>query len=89
MVKSTDGFEISDVDLRLRGPGDLEGTQQSGVLDMKIANLIKDEAVLRITRTNAQRILDEDPGLQLEKNQRIARQFYFLNKKKADWAMIS
>ncbi|MBK7215484.1 MAG: ATP-dependent DNA helicase RecG [Bacteroidales bacterium] len=89
MVKSTDGFEISDVDLRLRGPGDLEGTQQSGVLDMKIANLIKDEAVLRITRTHAQRILDEDPGLQLEKNQRIARQFYFLNKKKADWAMIS
>jgi ATP-dependent DNA helicase RecG len=89
MVKTNDGFEISDVDLRLRGPGDLEGTQQSGVLDLKIANLLRDEAVLRVTREQAQKILDEDPGLQMEQYRRLLNQLNFLNRKKADWAMIS
>ncbi len=89
MVKTNDGFEISDVDLKLRGPGDLEGTQQSGVMDMKIADIIRDEAVLKITRTHAQRILEEDQGLQLAKNRRLADQLSFLNRKKADWASIS
>jgi len=89
MVKTNDGFEISDVDLKLRGPGDLEGTQQSGVMDLKIANIIKDEAVLKVARSYAQRILDEDPGLQLPKNNRIAAQLLFLNRRNVNWAMIS
>jgi len=89
MVKTNDGFEISDVDLKLRGPGDLEGTQQSGVMDMKIANIIRDEAVLKIARTHAQRILEEDPGLQLEKHRRIAVQLNFLNRNRTDWTKIS
>ncbi|NVO20423.1 MAG: ATP-dependent DNA helicase RecG [Bacteroidetes bacterium] len=89
MVKSSDGFEISDVDLKLRGPGDLEGTQQSGVMDLKIANIIRDEAVLRIARKHAQLILEEDPGLQMEKNRRIVAQLNFLNRNRTDWAMIS
>ena len=89
MVKTNDGFEISDVDLKLRGPGDLEGTQQSGVMDMKIANIIRDEAVLKIARDHAQHILEEDPGLQMEKNRRLAVQLNFLNRNRTDWAMIS
>jgi len=89
MVKTNDGFEISDVDLKLRGPGDLEGTQQSGVLDLKIANIIRDEAVLRVTRTVAQQILDDDPHLTKEKNRKLLAQLDFLNRKTTDWAMIS
>ncbi len=89
MVRTNDGFEISDVDLKLRGPGDLEGTQQSGVMDLKIANIIKDEAVLRIARQHAQKVLEEDPGLNLEKNRKIANHLAFLTRKKTDWAMIS
>jgi len=89
MVRTNDGFEISDVDLKLRGPGDLEGTQQSGVLDLKIANIIRDEAVLRVTRTVAQQILDDDPHLTKEKNRKLLAQLDFLNRKTTDWAMIS
>jgi len=89
MVKTNDGFDISEVDLKLRGPGDLEGTQQSGIMDLKIANIIRDEAVLRIARQQVTLILDEDPGLSLPKNQRILNQLNYLTRKKTDWAMIS
>lgn len=89
MVRTNDGFEISDVDLKLRGPGDLEGTQQSGVMELKLANIIRDEVGLRIARQHAQKVLEEDPGLKLEKNQKIAEQLSYLSRKRTDWAMIS
>lgn len=89
MVRTSDGFEIADVDLKLRGPGDLEGTQQSGIMDMKIANIIRDEKVLKIARTFASRIIDEDPELKLEKHKRVLNQLKFLSRKRSDWAMIS
>ncbi len=71
MVSSGDGFEIAEVDLKLRGPGDLMGTQQSGVLRLKIANIIQDKELLGIARESAKNILKEDPKLILSKNRPI------------------
>ena len=68
MVNSNDGFEIAEVDLKLRGPGDLSGTQQSGVLNLKIADLIKDGQLLFLARNIAIEVLKEDPDLALPKN---------------------
>ncbi|MDI1354622.1 MAG: ATP-dependent DNA helicase RecG [bacterium] len=68
MVRTNDGFEISEVDLKLRGPGDIEGTQQSGIMDLKLANLAQDGKILQIARQVAQGVLDEDMNLELEKN---------------------
>ncbi|MGJ1197035.1 ATP-dependent DNA helicase RecG [Sphingobacterium spiritivorum] len=68
MVRTNDGFEIAEVDLQLRGPGDISGTQQSGVLDMKIANLASDQAILSEARNKVISIFKEDPALQSEKN---------------------
>lgn len=69
MVDSTDGFEIAEADLKLRGPGDLEGTQQSGMaFDLKIANIARDGQILTYARTAAQRLLDTDPTESLPEN---------------------
>jgi len=89
MVRTTDGFEISDVDLKLRGPGDLEGTRQSGILDLKLADIVRDEQMLRASRNVAQRLLDDDPHLAKAENQRILRYLNYLSTKKSEWAMIS
>ncbi|MCD4773411.1 MAG: ATP-dependent DNA helicase RecG [Bacteroidales bacterium] len=89
MVRTSDGFEIAEVDLKLRGPGDLQGTQQSGILDLKIADLIKDEKMLKYSRDLALKILKEDPDLQKEKNFNILQNFKKLNSNKANWSMIS
>ena len=67
MVRTTDGFEIAEVDLKLRGPGDLMGTQQSGMLELKIADIIKDNAILQYARQLALTFLEEDPELKLPK----------------------
>lgn len=77
MVRTNDGFEIAEVDLQLRGPGDLSGTQQSGVLEMKIADLAKDQAILSEARQLVIQIFKEDPNLQEERNQLLAQ---YLNK---------
>lgn len=68
MVRTNDGFEIAEVDLQLRGPGDISGTQQSGVLEMKIADLAKDQAILSEARNSVIQIFKEDPNLAAEKN---------------------
>ncbi|WP_437920174.1 ATP-dependent DNA helicase RecG [Sphingobacterium sp. LRF_L2] len=68
MVRTSDGFEIAEVDLQLRGPGDISGTQQSGILEMKIANLASDQAILTEARSSVLELFKEDPNLQLEKN---------------------
>ena len=65
---TTDGFQIAEVDLKLRGPGDLMGTQQSGVLQLKIADIIKDNQWLKTARNDAQVLLREDPQLEAQKN---------------------
>ena len=90
MVQSSDGFEIAEVDLQLRGPGDLEGTQQSGLgINLNIANLGKDGEILRIARNMASDILNEDPRLEKQENQLLR---YHLNRMKNtefDWSIIS
>lgn len=89
MVRTTDGFEIAEVDLRLRGPGDLHGTRQSGILDLRIADIIKDEKILKYARNSAAKLLEEDPHLKLDKNSHIAAYLEEMNRSKTNWSLIS
>tara|TARA_B100000809_G_scaffold152035_1_gene149386 strand:+ start:16820 stop:18925 length:2106 start_codon:yes stop_codon:yes gene_type:complete len=89
MVNTSDGFEIAEVDLKIRGPGNLMGTQQSGVLNLKIADLVKDNHVLKEARIAAMNILKEDPKLQLEKNKNILTTYQQVAKKSNLWSNIS
>ncbi len=90
MTSTTDGFVIAEADLKMRGPGDLEGTLQSGMpIDLKIASLATDGLILQTARKEAETILDEDPMLSLPKNNAINREMKFLFSKAIDWSMIS
>ena len=89
MVNTNDGFEIAEVDLRLRGPGDIMGTQQSGVLNLKIADIIKDNDILRHARYYAKKILDSDTSLSKPENKPILRTYKKLSKFKNIWNYIS
>lgn len=88
MVRTNDGFEIAEVDLRLRGPGDISGTQQSGVLDLKIADIAHDQALLTAARQTVIDIFKKDPTLQLTENQLLLK---YLNSKSPSlsWDKIS
>jgi ATP-dependent DNA helicase RecG len=89
MVETTDGFKIAEVDMKLRGPGDMHGTQQSGVLDMKLADIIRDEKILKFARSVAAEILEDDPGLQKPKNAMLAVTLQRMKDKTQDWSRIS
>jgi len=89
MVRTNNGFEISEVDLRLRGPGDLAGTQQSGMLDLKIANLITDQRILTAARHIALEILNDDSTLSKPENQVLLDQLNHLYAGSTDWSIIS
>jgi ATP-dependent DNA helicase RecG len=90
MVATNDGFEIAEVDLKLRGPGDIEGTQQSGVpFNLKIAHLGRDFQILQLARDTAELIINEDPGLSLEKNRLFAKHIKKGNPGRIDWGSIS
>ncbi len=89
MVETTDGFEIAEADLKLRGPGDLMGTQQSGLLDLLIADLGKDQAILEIARDAAVEVLKNDPDLNLLENQAIRHQVDNVRKNVLNWSRIS
>ena len=90
MVQTNDGFEIAEADLKLRGPGDLEGTQQSGVaFDLKIADLARDGQLLQFVREIADRLLEEDPQGVLPENAIVWRQLKELRKKNVNWSVIS
>jgi ATP-dependent DNA helicase RecG len=89
MVETNDGFKIAEVDLQLRGPGDLQGTRQSGILDLKIADLIKDEKILKYARSLASEILMADSSLEQEKNLPLARQLALMKKEFINWSLIS
>jgi ATP-dependent DNA helicase RecG len=89
MVRTNNGFEIADIDLKLRGPGDLMGTQQSGVLDLLIADLAKDAPILQESRAAAQRVLNEDPQLEQPQNQNILRHIKSLSVNTINWSRIS
>ena len=90
MTRTNDGFEISEADLQLRGPGDMEGTQQSGIpFDLKIADLAKDGKMLEIAHNAAFDILEEDPTLSLEKNELLKNQLKKLKSNQINWGIIS
>jgi ATP-dependent DNA helicase RecG len=90
MVKTNDGFEIAEADLKLRGPGDIEGTQQSGIpFSLKIANLGKDNELLMQARKIAARVLEHDPELTKNENAILKEQLHKAFSKKIDWSVIS
>jgi ATP-dependent DNA helicase RecG len=89
MVSTNNGFEIADMDLKLRGPGDIEGTQQSGILDLLIADLAKDAPILQEARHSAQELLENDPDLTSPRNTPIRRHIESLRKEETNWSRIS
>ncbi len=90
MVKTNDGFEIAEVDLKMRGPGDLEGTRQSGILNLKLADIVRDNAVLKEARHVAQELLNNDPHLEQPDNAPLKR-FLLAEKNVGEkqWSRIS
>jgi len=90
MVATNDGFEIAEADMRLRGPGDIEGTQQSGIaFDLKISNLAKDGQILQYARDIAEPIITEDPMLEQPQNDILRKQLIALRKNHLNWGSIS
>ena len=89
MVQTNDGFEIAEVDLKLRGPGDLMGTQQSGVLQLKIADLLKDQEILKTARYFAQNVIKNDPEMTAPHHQRIRQTYAKITTHKNIWNYIS
>ncbi len=89
MVATTDGFEIAEVDLKLRGPGDLMGTQQSGILTLRVADIVKDNDILAIARNIAKELLLKDPKMELPQHSGIKKVLQFLQSKKGLWKYIS
>jgi ATP-dependent DNA helicase RecG len=89
MVRTNDGFEIAEVDLAMRGPGDIMGTQQSGILDLKIADLVKDNQLLTLARIAASEVLDADEDLTHKSNYPIRQELLRQMKRKTNWSRIS
>ena len=89
MVRTNDGFEIAEVDLKLRGPGDLMGTQQSGVLNLQIADLVRDRDILTLARNYAVKILKDDAPLEKPENSVMRAVFIEMTKRKNIWNYIS
>ena len=89
MVQTNDGFEIAEVDLKLRGPGNLMGTQQSGVLNLQIADLVRDRDTLALARNYALKLLKEDPGMQKPEHSALRAVYIEMTKKKNIWNYIS
>ncbi len=89
MVSTNDGFELAEVDLKLRGPGDLMGTQQSGVLNLKIADIVKDNQILKSARDYAKKLLTEDPNLEMPEHKMVKYTYQQVAKHKNIWNYIS
>jgi ATP-dependent DNA helicase RecG len=89
MVRTNDGFEIAEVDLQLRGPGDLMGTQQSGILNLKIADLARDGQLVVLSRDEAKRLLESDPRLEKPENGMLRQIMEHVFRSKPDWGKIA
>ena len=89
MVKSSDGFVIAEKDLELRGPGDIMGTQQSGVIPLKIANIVEDKATISLIRNYIKELLISDKDLKKDENKIILETYQHLNKNNNIWDYIS
>ncbi|WP_262496298.1 ATP-dependent DNA helicase RecG [Chitinophaga caeni] len=88
MVQTNDGFIISEKDMELRGPGDIEGTRQSGILDLRIADIVEDKVILAAARETAERILEKDPALELPQHRNL-HEFLTRQRSKSNWSKIS
>ncbi len=88
MCETNDGFKIAEADLQLRGPGDMAGTKQSGLLDLKIADIVRDEPILKASRSLAIQIAQEDPTLS-NPNNYLLKQYFIKNKPQTDFSQIS
>jgi ATP-dependent DNA helicase RecG len=89
MVSTTNGFDIAEADLKLRGPGDLMGTQQSGLLDLLIADLGKDSEILELARNAAEDLLAVDASLEKSENAMVKHQVAKSKKSSLNWSRIS
>ena len=89
MVKTNNGFEIADVDLKLRGPGNMMGTQQSGLMNLQIADLAKDSKILQEARKMAQEIIENDPELKSLENNKMNEFLSSDQKTQTQWSRIS
>jgi ATP-dependent DNA helicase RecG len=89
MTATNDGFQIAEVDLKLRGPGNLMGTQQSGILDLKIADLVKDNQILKTARSYAHHVVKADPNFQMDEHKMINITYRAMFKDKTIWNYIS
>jgi ATP-dependent DNA helicase RecG len=89
MVRTTDGFEIAETDLQLRGPGDIQGTQQSGILSLRIADIVKDEKILKAARNLADDIISGDPSLEKKEHECLARHLAHIDHHQENWGLIS
>lgn len=89
MVRTNNGFEIADVDLRLRGPGDLTGTQQSGITDLKLADISKDAGILTLARDAARDLLEKDPQISLPEHEAVSAQIKKQTNQALNWSRIS
>ena len=89
MVRTSDGFEVAETDLELRGPGDMSGTQQSGLPQFKLANLVSDYEELRLAREAAKTLLKQDPHLHQDVHYFLKKQLEKISSTGLDWGMIS
>jgi ATP-dependent DNA helicase RecG len=89
MVETNDGFCIAEADLKLRGPGDIDGLQQSGIVDLRLADIVRDEQILKYARNLAMDILNDDPELEKNQNERLSRHLKTLKKYSKNWSLIS
>ena len=89
MVETNDGFKIAEEDLKLRGPGDMMGTQQSGMLNFKIVDIVKDNKILIFARKEAENLLQNDQSLEKAENINIARAYFPYAKERLGWSRIS
>jgi ATP-dependent DNA helicase RecG len=89
MVRTNDGFEIAEVDLKLRGPGNIEGTQQSGLVDLKLTNIAQDQEIIELARNTANYFIEKDPDLQLPEHTDLLQYLKQNSKSKSNWSRIS
>lgn len=88
MVQTNDGFKIAEKDLEIRGPGEVEGTRQSGALNFKLVNIVQDKAILEVARKEVEKLLESDPDLELAENLRI-KNYLHLHQHKTGWGKIA
>jgi ATP-dependent DNA helicase RecG len=89
MVQTTDGFRIAEKDMELRGPGDMSGTQQSGIVELKCADLVQDQKIMEKAREEAARILADDPELKEEGNRPVRGELERIAERHKDWSLVS